>query len=225
MAKQKDAIYMKWWIWVIIFLVTAVIVNYTSETANPQIEKDYAIQVYPLSDDAISNEEEVVPAMGYTRLNDRNPTTFLIGTDIPTGEYFVMANIGEFGYLLLTRSPYLEVSEIIWQKHFENHSIVNLQDGLYLTVKNATLLPVDDAIVPNFENNRLLAGTYRVGIDIPPGIYTLFPTEDKNGFFEITDSSHFLASQVRERRNFSEPVTIALNLGDYLTFMRAEIQK
>jgi len=225
MAKQKEPIYMKWWVWIIIFLITAIIVNYTTEEAKPPQQTGQYTSTQP-QPDADPQEEELAAQVMRNITNDqREPATFLIGPDLPAGEYFVMAGTGEFGYLLLTRTQHLDVSDLIWQKHFENHTIITLQDNQYLTVKNATLLPIDDAIVPNFENNRLLAGTYRVGIDIPPGIYTLFPSEDQVGFFEITDSSQFLISHVRERRNFNEPVIIALNLGDYLTFMRAEIQK
>jgi len=103
--------------------------------------------------------------------------------------------------------------------------MINLRIGEYLTTKNATLIPIDDAIVPNFENGRLHSGTYRVGIDIPPGVYTLFPLENKIGYFEAATSSHYLEAHTIQRRNFSEPITIALNIGDYFTLMRAEIKK
>jgi len=149
----------------------------------------------------------------------------LIGTDIPVGEYFVASGVSEFGYILLTRTRNLEVHEIIWQNHFENHTIISLRSGEYLTTKSATLIPVDDAIIPNFENGILRAGTYRVGVDIPPGVYTLFPHENKIGFFSTSSSSYYLEAHILQRRNFSEPITIALNIGDYFTLMRAEIKK
>lgn len=215
---------MKWWLWILIFLITAIIVNYSTEEEKLQNEKGLSLSTYPSLYES-TTEEEVVPVMRNMTNDPQAPATFLIGTDLKAGEYFVMAGYGEFGYLLLTRSQQLEVSQIIWQKHFENHTIVSLQEGQYLTVKNATLLPIEDAIIPNFENNQLFSGTYRVGEDMPPGIFTLFPLEDQVGFFEIADSSQFLRAHIRESRNFDEPVTIALNIGDYFTFMRAKIQK
>jgi len=230
--EKKVPIYMKWWAWVIVFFITALIINYTTEEIPPQETRTHYAPTESLPEEV--QEEAVAPVMAFVSTDEQQdeqeeiydrPATFLIGTDFPAGEYFVMAGAGQFGYVLITRSEQLDISEIIWQKHFENHAIVTLQEGQYITASNATLLPIDDAIIPNFENNTLRAGTYRVGIDMPPGIYTLFPLEDKTGFFQITDGSHFLEARTRERRNFNEPITIALNLGDYFTFMRAEIQK
>jgi len=234
-VENKEPIYMKWWAWIGIFLLTAVIVNSTSnedegavyeedqyvvdsEIENNKIEEDDTLAVMATVDTSI-NEMQNDP------IDYDSPATFLVGTHIPTGEYFVMAGEGEFGYILLTRSRYLDIHEIIWQKHFENHTIINLRDGEYLTTHNATLIPLEDAIVPNFENGILRAGTYRVGVDIPPGIYTLHPLEDKVGYFEASTSSHYLEAHTVARRNFSEPITIALNIGDYLTMMRAQIKK
>ncbi|MCL1990273.1 MAG: hypothetical protein FWG67_05205 [Defluviitaleaceae bacterium] len=229
MVKKKEPIYMKWWAWVIIFFITSLIINYTnaaSEAEQQQVKMDI------LMDETVP-EDDLSPVMASVPVNEQqtpvadefSPTTFLIGTDLPSGDYFVMAKTDAPGYVLLTRSPSLTVSEIIWQKHFENHAMMHLQDGQYLTIKHATLLPLEDAIVPNFEHHRLLPGTYRIGIDIPPGIYTLFPFENKTGYFEIATSIHHLEAHTRERRNFDEPITIALNLGDHFTFMRAVIKK
>ena len=237
-ANVKEPIYMKWWAWVTVFLITALIVNYTAESEyalkTEQI-KDHGELHSDLTQDIKAYDDEVTAVMAtidvdtddsQNDITDYNtPATFLVATDIPIGEYFVMAGENKFGYILLTRSRNLNVREIIWQKHFENHTMVNLRAGVYLTTKNATLIPIDDAIVPNFENGTLHSGMYRVGVDIPPGIYTIFPLENKIGYFSTATSSHSLESHTLQRRNFSEPITIALNIGDYFTFMRAEIRK
>jgi len=235
----REPIYMKWWAWITIFLITAVIVNYTTEYA-PVYDEQYSVDITSTLEEQ-GYDNEAIPAMAIVDFDtseeqddeveeedstDYNrPATFLVGTDIPTGEYFVMSGVGEFGYILLTRDRNLDVHEIIWQKHFENHTIINLRAGEYLTTKNATLIPIDDAIVPNFENGILRGGTYRVGVDIPPGVYTLYPLEDKMGYFSTATSSHYLEAHTVQRKNFSEPITIALNIGDYFTLMRAEIKK
>jgi hypothetical protein len=220
-TKTKEPIYMKWWVWIVIFLLSAVIINYTADltrdyTYRPVLPPE--VEVIPYR---VEFAEEVTPVIA----DYNTPTTFLVGTDFPAGEYFVMANSNELGYVLLSRSRSLEASEIIWQKHFANHTIINLIDGQYLTTKNATLIPVSDAIIPNFENGVLTAGTYRVGIDIPPGVYTIFPLDNKTGFFTTATSSHHLHAHIIQSRNFSEPIIIALNIGDYITFIRAEIRK
>ena len=226
---------MKWWAWMIVFLITAFIVHYTAEDASYKETKNH-VDIYIVPNDHSYDEETVfvMAPVANDLLRDEShdetvdyhaPATFLVGVDIPIGEYFVMAGVGELGYVLLTRSRDLTIHEIIWQKHFENHTMINLREGEYLTTKNATLIPIDDAIIPNFENGILRSGTYRVGIDIPPGVYTLFPLENKMGYFSTATSSHYLEAHTVQRRNFSESITIALNIGDYFTLMRAEIKK
>ena len=231
MAGIREPIYMKWWAWIAVFLLTAVIVNYTTkdvleyEGMNDVVDND-AMEEDQMYDEVIAAVAIIDDEKSQDDPADFNsPATFLIGCDIPIGEYFVMSGESEFGYILLTRTPNLDIHEIIWQMHFENHTIINLRAGEYLTTKNATLIPVDDAIIPNFENGILHSGTYRVGVDIPPGVYTLFPLENKIGYFSTATSSHYLEAHIVQRRNFSEPITIALNIGDYFTFMRAEIKK
>ena len=233
MVVAKEPIYMKWWVWVVIFLTTALIVNYTNKRVSLYEEMKIQTNIDEILDDDLKDNEETAMMMAIAHVDEiqsnttdyHDKATFLVGTQIPSGEYFVMAGDDGFGYILLTRSRNLNMTEIIWQKHFENHTIINLREGEYLTTKNATLILLEDAIVPNFENGRLTSGTYRIGIDIPPGIYTLFPLEDKTGYFSIATSSHHLNAHIVEQRNFSEPITIALNIGDYFSLMRAEIRK
>lgn len=235
----KEPLYMKWWVWVTIFLITAFIVNYTADDV--VINEDPLDNVDPVvvheDDDVLDEEAAQTIALLTDNIengetiehedegDDRAPITFSVGTDLPAGEYFVMAYTENLGYVLLTRSRQLTRDELIWQKHFENHAIIYIREGDYLTTKNATLIPVEDAIIPNFEEGVLQAGTYRVGVDIPPGVYTLFPTHDKHGFFSTAATSHQLNAHTIQQRNFNEPITIALNTGDYLTMLRAEIRK
>lgn len=233
MAENKEPIYMKWWAWVIIFLLTAFIVNYNDQPIT--LYEEQITDMLPNVDIHVVRDEnlyaeETETALVIEIIDDEaedydTPATFLVGVDIPEGEYFVMTGEDKLGYVLLTRSQNLAVYEIIWQKHFENHTMINLRAGEYLTTKYATLIPIDDAIVPNFENGTLRSGMYRVGKDIPPGVYTLFPHENKVGYLEVATSSHYLDSHTTGRRNFSEPITIALGIGDYFAFMRAEIRK
>jgi len=240
MSEKKEPIYMKWWLWVSIFIITAFIVNYTTDDAVEQVDNPAEAGAVIAEEDEMEEEpvldEETMQVMVAAHLNDETaeedlavddgaPATFAVGDALPAGEYFVFTRDDGFGYVLLTRRRDLTPGELIWQRHFENHTMIYIRDGEYLTTKNATLIPIDDAIVPNFEDGVLQAGTYRVGVDIPPGVYTLFPVADKVGFFSTASTSHQLNAPTTAQRNFSEPITISLNTGDYFTMLRAEIRK
>ena len=216
---KKEPLYRKWWAWIVLFLITAFIVNWTNRPMGDTKVEDKAKEALPvlasLTEEVVLEEEIVTP----------QHLTFAIGSDLPAGEYLALAQDEQLGYLLSTRSRELIVSEIIWQQHFENHTIVTIYDNEFLTTSNVTLILIDDAIVPNFIDGTLQAGTYRVGIDLPPGIYTLFPREEQVGYFRTSTSSHPIHAHVIHQENFTEAITIALNEGDYFTMMRAEIRK
>jgi len=234
MDDVKEPLYMKWWVWIAIFLVTAFIVNYTTDDVkvneDPPTHEELIIvdENIDLTYEETALSAAIIDDFDDEQMNDHDdhaPVTFSVGTELPAGEYFVLTQENTLGYVLLTRSRQLTAEEIIWQKHFENHTIIYIRADEYLTTKNATLIPVENAIIPNFEDGVLQAGTYRIGIDIPPGVYTLFPTDDKHGFFSTAATSHQLNAHTIQQRNFNEPITIALNTGDYFTMLRAEIRK
>lgn len=234
-VNAKEPFYMKWWVWVTIFLMTAFIVNYTADHVEDSPvgddlmvaheEANFSYEETALTMAMMVDVEDEEATVNEDDIDYHAPVTFSVGTEIPAGEYLVLTREKGLGYVLLTRNRQLTRDEIIWQKHFENHTIIYIREGEYLTTKNATLIPVDDAIVPNFKDGLLHAGTYRVGVDIPPGVYTLFPTNDRSGFFSTAATSHQLSAHIIQQRNFNEPITIALNTGDYFTMLRAEIRK
>ena len=234
MDDLKEPLYMKWWAWVAIFLVTAIIVNYTSENHSPtDVSPEVADEISEdIGEEAISaiamitySFEEMLAINEGNNFDYDTPVTFEVGIHLPAGEYFALTTKDSLGYVLLTRSRKLMRDEIIWQKHFENHTIIYIRYGEYLTTKNTTLIPIEDAIIPNFVDGVLKAGTYRIGKDIPPGVYTLFPNHNKVGFFSTAATSQQLEAHTIQQRNFREPITIALNIGDYFTMIRAEIRK
>ena len=220
MDVENEPLHKKWWAWIALFLITAMIVNFTQDYYG-KTDADFGYS---------SLDDEAVPVIAEYRMNDNLDSegvesTFLVGRDLPSGEYFVMVRDGELGYVLVTRNENLVPEEIIWQNHFENHMILTVVDGEYITTLNATLLQIESAIVPSFENGVLKAGTYRVGIDIPAGIYTIFANDGLTGYFRVATSSRQVDAHIVNRQNFNEPVIISLNDGDYLTMMRAEIRK
>jgi len=230
---KKQPLYMKWWIWISIFFVTAFLVNYLEnrrEINQADILSHQTRDVFLVVDDLDSDSDFTLDDENFdyflhsSGLNVSH-VAFKVGVDIPTGVYLAIAHHANFGYILITSGPSNDINHLLWQKHFENHSIIELNEGEFITAVHTTLIPIDDATIIGFVDGILRAGTYKVGRDIPPGVYTLFPHDYQTGFFETTTSSHSKSNSVLQSRNFDEAITIALNYGDYLSFKRAEIRK
>jgi hypothetical protein len=68
---------------------------------------------------------------------------------------------------------------------------------------------------------------YKVGIDIPPGEYQVFPEEDSTlgyGYYEITKSSLHILEDIVSNDNFEDPRYITLQGGQYLKLNEAYIE-
>jgi len=217
----REPLHMKWWFWLSIFFITAFVVNATTVHQS----KSYLISKIPNDGGVFTIEDiTVMSALKIDSIFDTD-NIFLVGEDLPSGVYFAMTKSDEMGYLLLLDSSVVNVEAVIWQKHFESHEIITLVDGMFVKSRNVSMFPVEEAVISGFSDNVLAAGTYRVGKDIPPGIYTLFPGLDEVGFVEFFSSSDVTNSVTSFSKNFNEPTTLAFNTGDYVRFLRAEIRK
>lgn len=217
---MNEPLYRKWWAWIGLLLIAAIIINNNPATAIPvhinyqdllpSYEKDEAVAL------CCNNDQPNI-----STLSDEH---FLrVGIDILPGEYFVKAHENTHGYVMLARDTSGSVDAVITNKNFRTHSFITVHEGEYLTVERATLMEAEQAVVPTFTDGVLGDGVYRVGIDIPPGTYLVVPTSNVAGYYQIATDSRGTASNIVSNANFSEEISITLVEGQYLTLTRAQI--
>lgn len=102
------------------------------------------------------------------------------GADLPAGQYMLIANEAIAAYFALTRDA--NAQDYIHNDNFDGHSIVEIHDGEYLTLKRCYAVPMETAPTVNSTDGYLSDGFYIVGQHIPAGEYKVEATEDISAY-------------------------------------------
>jgi len=144
-----------------------------------------------------------------------NSGTYVVGTDIPAGEYVLIADMT--GYFERAADASGEISSISANGNFTTNTIVTISDGEYFIFSGATAYSIDQA--PALDTTQ--QGMFKVGKDIPAGDYTIH--SDGTGTVEISsDSTHNINSTL-SKEEFQGDKTITVSDGQYLTLTEAAI--
>ena len=223
-STKKEPIYTKWWAWVGLFIIVATIVNAHEERTREtgifdMYNYDFGVPIQVGTEDYedyVSDEDSVAVCCQHN-------TTFRVGSDLPPGEYFIEAKEGTHAFVQLATDGSGATGSIITNKLFSTHSFITVKEGEYLTVERATITPASEAIVPTFADGILTDGVYRVGIDIPAGVYTIQAITNVAGYYQISTNSRGVVSEIISNHNFSDEVTVTVEEGHYLTLIRAQL--
>lgn len=143
--------------------------------------------------------------------------TYKVGTDIPAGEYVMLA-IGT-GYFQITSDSSGSLDSIIANDNFNYNTIVTVSDGQYLQIKSANAFPIEQTHTLETTGE----GMFKIGQHIPAGEYKI--VADGDGYVEITsDSTHTLESIITND-NFDGEKYVTVSDGQYLKLNRAHIQQ
>ncbi len=149
---------------------------------------------------------------------------YVVGDDIPAGEYFVLADIYH-SCLVEVRANTSDVSDVadigMWIKNF---FIIAVTDGQYLIVEHGEFCALSDAPQITPVEGAWEEGMYKVGKMLPPGEYFIYADREKMSCWMSVDSD---ASGKREATvagywvyNFG---IITVKNGQYLYVERGEI--
>lgn len=141
---------------------------------------------------------------------------YKVGEDLPAGEYFVKCH----GYNL-----YFEVSSdgsgdpdsVIYNFNTGKGFYVTLEDGEYIKIDGGDLYELNKTPKNGPVNGTYGDGMYKVGVDIPAGQYDM-ESSSNLGYFEITNSSRHIDSDIITNGTFTNETnkTITLEDGQYL---------
>lgn len=141
--------------------------------------------------------------------------SYVVGRDIPAGEYAVFASLEGDG------NPYRTCSFTLYKNdsdekrigtfRFEHHGLVTLYDGQHLLLQSGYAVPVGEA-------GLTLApyGMYLAGRDMEPGSYLLTPLTADGGYFALYNDVRYYYDYQDGYRRFLEPTVITVSEGQYL---------
>jgi hypothetical protein len=154
---------------------------------------------------------------------------YKVGQDMPSGEYKLFSTEGLSGvsYFEIAKDSTGGLDSIIANDNFFSFTYVTVADGQYFKFTDARAVPAVEAAKSEPVDGKYVSGMYKVGIDIPPGEYQVFPEEDSTlgyGYYEITKSSLHVLEDIVSNDNFEDPRYITLQGGQYLKLNEAYIE-
>lgn len=141
--------------------------------------------------------------------------SYMVGRDIPAGEYAVFASPEGDGNPYRTCSFTLYKSDsdekLIGTFRFENHGLVSLYNGQHLVLTSGYAVPAGNA-------GLTLApyGMYLAGRDMEPGRYRISPLTADGGYYALYRDVRYYYDYQDDYRRFLEPVEITVAEGQYL---------
>lgn len=142
--------------------------------------------------------------------------TYIVGVDIPQGEYQVrttglMGNVG-----IYSNDTYNILDALISGSPIISNNYIILENDEYLKIDaNTYLIPIEQALP--YENNFLAYGTYKVGFDIPAGVYEVVSNVGEGYFKRVTEpiSSESFGKTIESDNSFTNAY-VTLNDGEYI---------
>lgn len=147
---------------------------------------------------------------------------YKVGVDIPSGEYMLIAE-NKMGYFSINSSS--SSDSILLNDNFDGNYILTIEDGQYVTITRAKMVPMEDAPSFNPVNGVLSDGMYIAGIHFPAGEYKIAATSEEMGYFSINNGSTVSQlNDIIENDNFNGERYITVEEGQYLKIVRASLK-
>ena len=143
---------------------------------------------------------------------------YLVGTDIPAGEYYLDAR-GQRCYYEVTKDSSGDLESIVENGNTTSTVYITVEDGQYFSFKRGKVVPAESRKTDI--QTELKAGMYKVGVDIQPGEYKLTAGEDKAyvAVYKTTKASSGIRA-IRTNDNFTGNKYQKVKDGEYLLLKR-----
>ena len=224
-GKNKKSIYKKWWFWCLIVLIalgSAGGSNQSSSSAN-EAEASPAVSTAsnastPFKESpAVSKEPEAPEAIG--------DGTYKVGTDMPAGEYLVLANMdGLPGYAEISSDSSGNFNSIISNATVMGNIYLNVKDDDYVKLQLVKAYPVSNApsIIPS--DGLYKDGVYKIGSDLPAGEYKVHLSSEM-GYVEVASGCRGGLQEIVSNEAVTGDTYVTVKDGQYLKLQGVEIQK
>ncbi|MFZ5353228.1 MAG: hypothetical protein ACOZCL_10975 [Bacillota bacterium] len=210
---MKRPIYKRWWFWVIIAAVVIGIMAGGNNT-DENIAGDPAPQNPKVAVD--TPEDKAPPAPPQESVSWLKAGMYKIGDDIQAGEYFLMADEGQYAYFQLSKDSTGSLESIITNDNFSSSRYITAAEGQYLEVVNAKLISVDKAPIQAPVNGAFQPGMYKVGRDIEAGEYKVIPEAGGYAYYEVAKDSTGSLGSIVTNDNFTSEKYVTVQDGQYI---------
>lgn len=123
------------------------------------------------------------------------------------------------------QKEFLETS--IQEDIIEEENQINKDDELkpneILSLKKNQNFYVENILNTDLFDENQATFSFKIGEDIPPGVYMISPISDTIGYYRITSSSDPALINIIENDIFSEITYVQVNSGEYLTLISSEL--
>lgn len=210
-AKIKKPIYKKWWFWLLIVIVVVAIGSASgSDEGNTN---DKPAQISQSSGNTNNTEEDIWTKSG----------TYKVGTDIPAGEYLVVAT-GYNCYVEVSKDSTGTLDSIVTNDNTTTRVYVSLLDGQYFKVSDGKFA-LSEKVAPFEPTDSVYdQGVYKVGKDIPAGEYKI-TANDSNCYIEVSSNCTGSLDSIITNDNISigESTYITVSDGQFIKLYGGQI--
>ena len=141
------------------------------------------------------------------------PGRYQAGTDLPAGEYVVLAVQAESAaprYVIYENSS--QDPDVVDYDDFEYNAIIRVEEGQVLELRDASASPIDEVR----EIDHFYGNMYKVGYHIPEGTYWVSPYEDDYGLCYILSDPSDSYEAVLDYCYVYDRVAVSVEKGQYV---------
>ncbi|MDO5825845.1 MAG: hypothetical protein Q4Q22_05655 [Methanosphaera sp.] len=140
---------------------------------------------------------------------------YIIGEDIPAGEYYVKCTSGNL-YVQVSSDSSGDLDSIVYNLNTEGGAYVTVKEGQYFKVQGGEVYELDKAPEDKKEDGYYKDGMFKVGTDIPAGEYNVEAASGL-GYVEVASSSSHQLSDIITNDNFEGNKHVTISDGQYIT--------
>lgn len=226
----------KTWLWIVVGLIVLFgLIGACNEGSNDDTKRseDAAIETAAAEtpddqQEAEQPEESAEPEE--TKEPEKDVKTYKagmykVGSDLPAGEYCVMAK-GHSAYVEVANDSSGTLDSIVTNDNVSTFAFVTVSDGQYLEVTGGTFVAAEDADIPGPNADGVYGeGTYRVGKDIEAGEYKVTCTNGVFAYVEVSVDSRGVLDSIVTNDNIESSAYITVSDGQYLKVSGGEFSK
>lgn len=220
---MKKSIFKRWWFWLIVVIVVFAVIGSMGGGGNNTATTPGGTTTTPGGTQPTPNTTQPAPA-AQTDIWDK-AGMYKVGTDIPEGEYLLVADSFVPAYFQVTKDSSGSLESIISNDNFEGSRYVTVLAGQYFEVKNAKFTPADKAPVQEAKNGVYEPGMYKVGRDIQAGEYKLKAEAGTMAYFEVSKDSTNSLNSIVANDNFEGEKYVTIAAGQYIKINGCQLSK